>query len=55
MVAALAVPRLLDGVVTDRTATMVGAGLLMAGLLFGPLVANWPMPSQAVTACRRAL
>lgn len=43
MVAALAVPRLLDGVVTDRTAMMAGAGLLVAGLLLGLLVASWPM------------
>jgi len=43
MVAALAVPRLLDGVMTDRTAMMAGAGLLVAGLLLGPLVPSWPM------------
>ncbi len=43
MVAALAVPRLLDGVMTDRTAMMAGAGLLVAGLLIGPLVPSWSM------------
>jgi MFS family permease len=43
MVAALAVPRLLDGVMTDRTAMMGGAGLLVAGLLLGMLVPSWSM------------
>ena len=43
MVAALAVPRLLDGVMTDRTAMMAGAGLLVAGLLLGFLVSRWSM------------
>ncbi|CAH0129373.1 MULTISPECIES: MFS transporter [Roseomonadaceae] len=43
MVAALAVPRLLDGVMTDRTAMMAGAGLLVAGLLLGLLVPSWSM------------
>ncbi len=43
MVAALAVPRLLDGLMTDRTAMMAGAGLLVAGLLIGRLVPSWPM------------
>lgn len=43
MVAALVVPRLLDGVMTDRTAMMTGAGLLVAGLLLGPLVQRWSM------------
>lgn len=43
MVAALAVPRLLDGAMTDRTAMMAGAGLLVAGLLIGLLVPNWSL------------
>ena len=38
MVAALVVPRLLDDVMTDRTAMMAGAGLLIASLLLGPLM-----------------
>lgn len=42
MVAALAMPRLLDGVLTDRAAMLGGAGLLVAGLLLGPLVPGWP-------------
>lgn len=41
MVAALALPRLLDGVVTDRTAMLAGAALLIGGLLLGPLVPAW--------------
>ena len=37
MLAALTVPRLLDGVLTDRTAMLAGAGLLVLGLLLAPL------------------
>lgn len=43
MVAALALPRLLDGVVSDRAAMLGGAGLLVAGLLLGPLVSDWTL------------
>ena len=43
MVAALAVPRLLDGVMTDRATMMMGAGLHVAGLLLGLLVPSWAM------------
>jgi hypothetical protein len=42
MAAALALPRLLGERVTDRTAMLAGAGLLVAGLLLGPFVPSWP-------------
>jgi MFS family permease len=42
MVAALALPRLLGERMTDRTAMLGGASLLVAGLLFAPLVPSWP-------------
>ena len=41
MAAALILPRLLDGVLTDRTAMLAGAGLLVTGLVLGPLVQDW--------------
>jgi len=41
MTAALALPRLLDSVVSDRTAMFFGAALLVAGLLVAPLVPSW--------------
>lgn len=42
MVAAFMLPRLLDRAVSDRTAMLVGAALLVMGLLAGPQVASWP-------------
>ncbi len=42
MIAALALPRLLGAQVTDRTAMLAGAALLVAGLLVAPLVPSWP-------------
>ncbi|WP_368417327.1 MFS transporter [Falsiroseomonas sp.] len=42
MAAALALPRLLGERVTDRTAMLAGAALLVAGLLVAPLVPSWP-------------
>jgi MFS family permease len=41
MLAALALPRLLEAAVTDRTAMLAGAALLVGGLLLGPLVPSW--------------
>ena len=41
MAAALALPRLLERGVTDRTAMFAGAALLVGGLLLGPLVFSW--------------
>lgn len=43
MVAAIAVPRLLGEVLSERTAMIVGAGLLVTGLLLGPLVPSWSL------------
>ena len=43
MLAALLLPRLLDRVMTDRTAMLAGAALLVIGLLLGPVVPNWPL------------
>ncbi len=50
MVAALALPRLLDTAVNDRAAMLAGAALLVAGLLVAPLVPSWPalLPVWAV-------
>lgn len=42
MTAALALPRLLGERMTDRTAMLAGAALLVAGLLLAPLVSSWP-------------
>jgi MFS family permease len=42
MAAALALPRLLGERVTDRTAMLAGAGLLVTGLLLAPAVPSWP-------------
>jgi MFS family permease len=42
MAAALALPRLLGERVTDRTAMLAGAALLVGGLLLAPLVPSWP-------------
>jgi MFS family permease len=42
MAAALALPRLLGERVTDRTAMLTGAALLVGGLLLAPLVPSWP-------------
>ncbi len=42
MAAALALPRLLGERVTDRTAMLAGAGLLVIGLLLAPAVPSWP-------------
>lgn len=42
MAAALALPRLLGERVTDRSAMLAGAALLVAGLLVAPLVPSWP-------------
>jgi MFS family permease len=42
MAAALALPRLLAGVVSDRAAMLCGAALLVVGLLVAPLTASWP-------------
>lgn len=41
MLAALTVPRLLDGVLRDRTAMLAGASLLVLGLLLAPLAPSW--------------
>lgn len=41
MIAALALPRLLGERVTDRTAMLAGAVLLVAGLLAAPLASSW--------------
>lgn len=46
MVAALALPGLLDGALTDRSAMLGGAALLVAGLLVGPLVPSWTVLLQ---------
>nr|WP_264185693.1 MFS transporter [Roseicella aerolata] len=43
MLAALALPRLLDRAASDRTAMLVGAALLVAGLLLGTTVPSWPV------------
>ncbi len=43
MLAALAVPRLLDGVLADRTAMLAGACLLVLGLVLAPLVPTWAL------------
>ncbi len=40
--AALALPHLLGQRVTDRTAMLTGAALLVGGLLLAPLVPSWP-------------
>jgi len=42
MVAALALPRLLDRWVGDRAAMLAGGALLVAGLLLAPLAPTWP-------------
>ena len=42
MAAALALPRLLGAALTDRAAMLAGAGLLVAGMLLGPLAPSWP-------------
>jgi MFS family permease len=42
MAAALALPRLLGERLTDRTAMLTGAGLLVIGLLLAPAVPSWP-------------
>jgi MFS family permease len=42
MAAALALPRLLGERMTDRSAMLAGAALLVAGLLLSPLVPSWP-------------
>lgn len=42
MAAALALPRLLGERMTDRSAMLAGAALMVAGLLFAPLVPSWP-------------
>lgn len=42
MAAALLLPRLLDHSLTDRAAMLAGSGLLVAGLLLGPLMPSWP-------------
>jgi MFS family permease len=42
MAAALALPRLLDERVSDRTAMLAGAGLLVLGLLLAPAMPSWP-------------
>lgn len=42
MVASLALPRLLGERMTDRTAMLAGAALLVAGLLLAPLMPSWP-------------
>ena len=41
MTGALALPRLLDTTMTDRTAMLAGAGLLVLGLLAGALAPGW--------------
>ncbi len=41
MAAALALPRLLEGAVTDRAAMLAGAALLIGGLVLGTLVPAW--------------
>jgi MFS family permease len=43
MIAALMLPRLLDSAVSDRTAMLAGAALLVVGLLLGALVPSWPV------------
>lgn len=43
MTAALALPRLLGGRVSDRAAMLAGAALLVAGLVVAPLAPSWPM------------
>jgi len=43
MVAALALPSLLGAWVTDRTAMLAGAGVLVTGLLAGPMLGSWPL------------
>ncbi len=43
MVAALALPRLLGGSVSDRAAMLTGGVLLVAGLLVAPLAPSWPV------------
>jgi MFS family permease len=42
MVAALALPRLLGGWLSDRAAMLAGGVLLVAGLLLAPLAPSWP-------------
>jgi len=41
MIAALVLPRLLEGLISDRTAMLGGAALLVAGMLLGPLITTW--------------
>lgn len=41
MAAALALPRLLDRILTDRAAMLTGAAILSAGMLAGPFVGAW--------------
>jgi MFS family permease len=43
MVAALALPHLLGDRMTDRSAMLAGAALLVTGLLLAPLVPSWPV------------
>ncbi|MDN3567218.1 MFS transporter [Paeniroseomonas aquatica] len=43
MAAALALPRLLGGMLSDRSAMLGGAALLVVGLLLGPLVPAWSL------------